>query len=441
MTDSTTELSSFFEVSEFDHETYDRYADLAYACPRTRERFEDQVREHAAGVANGQGAALTAAIGLLIVGRFRDALELFEKAPDNRFRNYYTAQCALALGRFDEAVQQLGRAASRGWDAFETDMLAAAIHLRQADDAAAQKLLDKHAAAGTDRAEWYYVAGLCAERRDEWDPALELFDKALTLSPEHSKTMFRAARLYDTRGDDDRAIDLYERLAAQPRTHVNALINLSVVYEDIGEFDEARECLLRVLKQDPNHTRARLFLKDVESSAEMVIDDKIEQRAETRNRLLDTPVGEFELSVRARNCLKKMRIQTLGELLGLNEPELLAYKNFGETSLNEIKALLAKKGLKLGLQPDEIDENILAEAVASRRAPLPGAETLLARPVSELELSVRARRCLQRLNIVTLSELVRRSENELLHSRNFGVTSLNEIKSRLAERGLRLATK
>jgi DNA-directed RNA polymerase subunit alpha len=43
-----------------------------------------------------------------------------------------------------------------------------------------------------------------------------------------------------------------------------------------------------------------------------------------------------------------MNIKSLGDLLKTTEQELLAYKNFGETSLNEIKALLAQKGLRLG---------------------------------------------------------------------------------------------
>jgi len=70
-----------------------------------------------------------------------------------------------------------------------------------------------------------------------------------------------------------------------------------------------------------------------------------------------------------------------------------------------------------------------------------GLGDVLAKSVSELELSVRARRCLQRLNLVTVGDLVQCNEVDLLATRNFGVTSLNEIKSRLAELGLQLATK
>ena len=64
--------------------------------------------------------------------------------------------------------------------------------------------------------------------------------------------------------------------------------------------------------------------------------------------MLNIPVTDFELSVRSRNCLKKMNIKNLGDLLRTSEQELLSYKNFGETSLNEIKSLLASKGLRLG---------------------------------------------------------------------------------------------
>jgi DNA-directed RNA polymerase subunit alpha len=56
------------------------------------------------------------------------------------------------------------------------------------------------------------------------------------------------------------------------------------------------------------------------------------------------------------------------------------------------------------------------------------AATAMRKPISDLELSVRSRKCLQRLGISTLGELVIRSESELLTTKNFGMTSLTEIK-------------
>ena len=62
----------------------------------------------------------------------------------------------------------------------------------------------------------------------------------------------------------------------------------------------------------------------------------------------------------------------------------------------------------------------------------------LMRPISDLELSVRARNCLDGANITTLQDLVSLSENEVMNLKNLGKTSLTEIKSKLAEQGLSL---
>ena len=59
-------------------------------------------------------------------------------------------------------------------------------------------------------------------------------------------------------------------------------------------------------------------------------------------------------------------------------------------------------------------------------------------PVGDLGLSVRARKCLSRLGILTIGELMNRSPDELLGVRNFGVTSLNEIRQKLGEAGIAL---
>ena len=66
------------------------------------------------------------------------------------------------------------------------------------------------------------------------------------------------------------------------------------------------------------------------------------------SQVLGIPVSDFELSVRSRNCLQKMGINTLGDLARCSEQDLLASKNFGETSLVEIREMLASKGLRLG---------------------------------------------------------------------------------------------
>lgn len=65
-------------------------------------------------------------------------------------------------------------------------------------------------------------------------------------------------------------------------------------------------------------------------------------------------------------------------------------------------------------------------------------QNLLARPISDLYLSVRARRCMIRLAISTIGELVAKTEGDLLECKQFGVTSLNEVREKLAEKKLKL---
>jgi DNA-directed RNA polymerase subunit alpha len=62
---------------------------------------------------------------------------------------------------------------------------------------------------------------------------------------------------------------------------------------------------------------------------------------------LDLPIEELDLSERPRNCLKRAQINTVGELLTKTEDDLLNITNFGQKSLDEVKAKLDERGLTL----------------------------------------------------------------------------------------------
>ena len=287
-------------------------------------------------------------------------------------------------------------------------------------------------------AEEYFKRGLEAEKEGSHERSIEFVERALNENPDPEQACFARAVQYDRRAEDAKAIELYERICTSPPVHLNALLNLAVLYEDNNHYDEAHRCLDAVLKTDPNHQRARMYMKDVESARSMYYDE--DERGKTsQNRVLEIPITDFELSVRSRNCLKKMNIRSLGDLLKTSEQELLSYKNFGETSLNEIKALLAQKGLRLGQsadgeKPTFTTSTTRPSAVAADNV----SPELLGKSVADLELSVRSRKALQRLNINSLGELSSRTEAELLGCKNFGQTSLNEIKQQLASFGLGL---
>ena len=251
------------------------------------------------------------------------------------------------------------------------------------------------------------------------------------------QALFRLAWLLDQHGEEDEALAAYERCCqVDGLPPVNAMINIAVIYEDRGEISNAQRCLRKVLDSDPNNQRARLFMKDVLASEDMYYDEEHDRNLAKRSALLDTPVTDFELSVRARNCLKKMKIRTLGDLLKISEAELLSYKNFGETSLVEIKNMLSSKGLRLGQGLEGRYSQARKEIYDDLRGKAP--DHVLNKPVSVLELSVRARKALQQLGIQTIGDLASRTEAELMGVKNFGQTSLVEITQKLNQYNLEL---
>ncbi|MCY4567447.1 MAG: DNA-directed RNA polymerase subunit alpha [Candidatus Poribacteria bacterium] len=102
-----------------------------------------------------------------------------------------------------------------------------------------------------------------------------------------------------------------------------------------------------------------IFTEFDESYVEL--EPEIDEAKLRRNRYLAKPVSELELSVRASNCLETANIKTIRELVTKEEKDMLEYKNFGRTSLNEIKEQLANMGLALGMNLDDLDDAEIGE--------------------------------------------------------------------------------
>lgn len=86
------------------------------------------------------------------------------------------------------------------------------------------------------------------------------------------------------------------------------------------------------------------FDSPASSETEMVDEHVLHMR-----KLLKTPLEDMDLSVRAFNCLKAAKINSLEELVQFNTNDLLKFRNFGKKSLVEIEALLHEKGLSFGM--------------------------------------------------------------------------------------------
>jgi len=448
--DAAAELDAILAKETWSAEDCRRIQMLFFEINEPARKFRELVAQLAQANPEPTGAAaVKLGMARYLLCQFAEAAELLAKGTDNKERRFYQALCYKALRQWDRALENLQYAEDRGWDPRQVTLEKAEVQCLAGDVEAAARTLQRFARSSEDDPDWHYVAGMVAELQGDHDSAVEHYETARKLKPGHPGATFRLAYHYDLHGDEEAAIELYrecvthirqeqdaEGAAAEPHPiYANALINLAVLYEDGGKYDEAEHCLRRVLAANPNHLRAQLFLKDVVASRTMVFDEEEAKRIARRNDLLAIPVTEFELSVRARNCLKKMNIRTLGDLLHVTEQELLSYKNFGETSLAEIKQMLASKGLRLGQMREESAEEAAAPARAPARV---GNEGVLATPISQIEFSVRARRALEQLGVKTLGDLTAKTEAELLACRNFGQTSLNEVCQRLAEYGLKL---
>jgi DNA-directed RNA polymerase subunit alpha len=86
----------------------------------------------------------------------------------------------------------------------------------------------------------------------------------------------------------------------------------------------------------------------------------------------------------------------------------------------------------------ESEESMVEEMEGTEAEEISGIDAVLARSLDELDLSVRSANCLKNANINTLRDLVRRSEREMLETKNFGRKSLEEVQEILADLGLRL---
>jgi DNA-directed RNA polymerase subunit alpha len=78
-------------------------------------------------------------------------------------------------------------------------------------------------------------------------------------------------------------------------------------------------------------------------------DDVVDEHVLHMRKLLKTSLEDLDLSVRAYNCLKAAKINTLAELVKYDTHELLKFRNFGKKSLVEIEELLQDKNLTFGM--------------------------------------------------------------------------------------------
>ena len=78
----------------------------------------------------------------------------------------------------------------------------------------------------------------------------------------------------------------------------------------------------------------------------------IEKEEDKKEKILERPIEELELSVRSFNCLKRSGISTVGDLACKSENDMMKVKNLGKKSLDEVIAKLHELGLNLRNEED-----------------------------------------------------------------------------------------
>jgi len=436
----TTDVRALLDRNPFDHAAV---ADLREVLGRDPSRYRT-LRDAVAALRDREKPPkpethIRLGVGEVMLGHYASGLDHLSKAGDVGLAHFFRGIAYENLGRWAEAEEAFAAAAKAGYDTKSSELHRAGALRRSGQVEEAKKILDGLEQSATGSAEYYYQRGSLLAAGGELTAAAADFEKTLSLDRDHTGALFELAYINDLYGNDESAVDFYKRCISRPPVPLAALINLGVLYEDEMRFREAESCYRQVLAAEPGHPRARLFFRDCRASKDMYYDEEAEIGIRQLKTLLEIPVTDFELSVRSRNCLRRMNIRTLGDLTRTTEAALLASKNFGETSLQEIKEMMSSKGLRLGMALDGGDRNAAGGPINEPIEELSQEEkALLAKPISDLNLSVRARKCMTKLGIQTVGELIIHTGDEMMECKNFGVTSLNEVREKLAELGLKL---
>ncbi len=111
-----------------------------------------------------------------------------------------------------------------------------------------------------------------------------------------------------------------------------------------------------VSAEDAVRASARILVEQLAVFAQLegnelaAFDAPVQRSSQQFDPILLRPVDELELTVRSANCLKAENIYYIGDLIQRTENELLKTPNLGRKSLNEIKEVLASRGLTLGMR-------------------------------------------------------------------------------------------
>jgi DNA-directed RNA polymerase subunit alpha len=375
----------------------------------------------------------------ILMGQFKSAAEALKNETSVLGRSYYV-QVLIALGSRTEANKVLGALKSELSGINDKDLLVelaiVSFHLKAEDILTlivAKLNLDTSTGVGM------MLKGFMAEIAGDYQAALDFQLEASRVEGLYQGlALFHLAKLQDRWGSDTLALESYRRIEELGYSFEESLVNTGIILEDRGEYSMALAYYEKALKINPDSKRTALYHADAEACLNMYYDERKHRQDVKTSEILNIPISDFELSVRSRNCLSKMGIFTLKDLITKTEQELLSYKNFGETSLKEIRAMLSKKGLHLGMT--RVEEQPLADRI-KMNAQLYSQEKEydldeLDTSIEDLDLSYRTKSALHKMGFESLRDITMRTGTDLEANPNFSAACLQEVNALLEEKGL-----
>ena len=439
MTDSEISFDTVFQAETLNKKNIGEFKKKIYSSRDEFVKLEKQVKKLEESISEAGDSSdvkedkLILGIYYWILGKLNEAVKLLSELKSRKSASYFLGKCHQELGDYHKALEFFERSKRSEDEEFDILLDIAETKRMSGDPQDALKLIQNLSKEHGGDAELHYQWGYCLDDKGEYEDALNHYSRAIEIASDHPDTLFRLAYNFDLNGEDDKAIEYYEKCVSQVPTYTNAIMNLGILYEDKEEYEKAVSCFERVVRLNPVHERARLFLKDAKSGLDMCIDEEKAMKEGKETEVLNIPISDFELSVRSKNCLERMNINTLADLTRITEADLLSYKNFGETSLNEIKHVLNQKGLKLG---QSLEESRTTEELAGFDVETDEGD--LSKPISDLPISTRCKNALKKANIEKISDVVVKKESELLENDGLKQTYIDEIKAQLMEYGLEL---
>jgi hypothetical protein len=138
----------------------------------------------------------------------------------------------------------------------------------------------------------------------------------------------------------ERTRQIAEKACRKLFANITRFKNLSEQNNSLMELNAKLRDANKMLSESIKQNEADIEEKQVEINKEELA-------------LFATPLVDFDLSVRALNCLKSAEIETFGQLISMDKGELLRFRNFGKKSLAELNELVTSKGYYFGYKPTQ----------------------------------------------------------------------------------------